>query len=88
MGLLWVQVTFGGETTYTLVDMSNFVALLGLGNQELIIILVVVLVLFGGAKIPSLMKSLGQGVGEFKKGVDETKRQFDSSLNSLDEDPK
>lgn len=68
--------------------MSNFVALLGLGNQELIIILVVVLVLFGGAKIPSLMKSLGQGVGEFKKGVDETKRQFDSSLNSLDEDPK
>lgn len=66
--------------------MLNLVALLGMGNQEMIIVLVVVLVLFGGAKIPQLMRSMGQGVGEFKKGIDETKRQFDSSLNTLEDD--
>ena len=46
---------------------------LGLGGSELIIILVVVLLLFGGRKIPELMKGLGKGIKEFKdasKGVD------------------
>jgi sec-independent protein translocase protein TatA len=43
----------------------------GLGAPELVIILVVVLVLFGGAKIPKLARSLGQAQKEFKAGVDE-----------------
>ncbi len=38
----------------------------GLGGPELIIILIVVLLLFGGRKIPELMKGLGQGVKAFK----------------------
>ena len=42
-------------------------------TQDLVIILVIVLVLFGGAKIPQLMKGVGQGLGEFKKGMEETK---------------
>jgi sec-independent protein translocase protein TatA len=45
----------------------------GLGTGELVIILVVVLLLFGGTKIPQLMRGLGRGVKEFKdasKGVD------------------
>ena len=37
------------------------------GGTEIIIILVIVLLLFGGRKIPELMKGLGQGVKEFKK---------------------
>ncbi len=41
------------------------------GPQELIIILIVVLVLFGGSKIPQIMKGLGQGIKEFKKAKTE-----------------
>lgn len=41
----------------------------GLGAPELIIILVVVLVLFGGAKLPALARNLGQAGKEFRKGV-------------------
>lgn len=42
----------------------------GLGYQELLIILLIVLVLFGGNKLPELARSLGKSVKEFKKGVD------------------
>ena len=41
----------------------------GLGAQELMIILVIVLVLFGGSKLPDLAKSLGKSMKEFKKGI-------------------
>jgi len=39
---------------------------MGLGAQEIILILLIVLLLFGGRKIPELMKGLGKGVKEFK----------------------
>jgi|TARA_Y100000590_G_C15410954_1_gene897568 sec-independent protein translocase protein TatA len=42
-----------------------------LGGSELIIILVIVLVLFGGAKLPKLARSLGQAQKEFKDGIDD-----------------
>ncbi len=41
------------------------------GPTELIIILVIVLLLFGGSKLPKLARSLGEASKEFKKGVDE-----------------
>jgi sec-independent protein translocase protein TatA len=41
----------------------------GLGTGELLIILIVVLVLFGGAKLPKLARSLGQAQSEFKQGL-------------------
>jgi sec-independent protein translocase protein TatA len=43
----------------------------GLGAQELMVILVIVLVLFGGSKLPDLAKSLGRSMKEFKKGIGE-----------------
>lgn len=42
--------------------------LAALGTPEILVILVVVLLLFGGKKIPELMKGLGQGIKEFKDG--------------------
>ena len=45
----------------------------GLGTQELVIILVIVLILFGANRLPDLARSLGSSVKEFKKGVNEVK---------------
>jgi sec-independent protein translocase protein TatA len=51
-----------------------------LGPQELLIVLIIVLVLFGGAKLPKLARSLGQAQREFREGVsDEDKAAGDSS---------
>ena len=43
----------------------------GLGMQEVLIIALIVLLLFGGKKIPELMKGLGKGVRSFKEGMKE-----------------
>jgi sec-independent protein translocase protein TatA len=43
----------------------------GLGSQELLVILVIVLVLFGANRLPQLARSLGSSFKEFKKGIDE-----------------
>jgi len=52
--------------------MSHYVLLLlGLGGQEIILIALVVLLLFGGRKIPELMRGLGKGVKSFKDGMNE-----------------
>lgn len=42
-----------------------------IGAPELLIVLVIVLVLFGGAKLPKLARSLGEAQREFKRGTDE-----------------
>lgn len=58
---------------------SVLIGVFGLGGSEMIIILVIILVLFGGRKIPELMKGLGKGVKEFKdasKGEDEPKKDL------------
>ncbi|WGQ12528.1 twin-arginine translocase TatA/TatE family subunit [Pedobacter gandavensis] len=46
--------------------------LAALGTQEILVILVVVLLLFGGKKIPELLGGLGKGIREFKEGKDGT----------------
>ncbi|MBR1449191.1 MAG: twin-arginine translocase TatA/TatE family subunit [Prevotella sp.] len=45
--------------------------LFGLQGQEILLIVLVVLLLFGGAKIPELMRGLGKGVKSFKEGMKE-----------------
>lgn len=49
----------------------------GLGMNELLIILLVVLLLFGAKRIPEVMRSFGKGVTEFKKGVRELESEMD-----------
>ena len=56
-----------------------------LGNLrgwEWIIILIVVLLLFGGKKIPELMRGLGKGVHSFKQGIQEAKDEMSKPLES------
>ena len=49
--------------------MDNLLFIGNLGTGEIIIIALIVLLLFGGKKIPELMKGLGKGVKNFKDGV-------------------
>lgn len=46
------------------------------GGSEWILILIVILLLFGGTKIPQLMRGVGRGVGELQKGLDEGRKAF------------
>ena len=65
---------------------TNFL-ILGIGTQELLIICVIVLLLFGGKKIPELMKGLGKGVKSFKDGmndVENTLKDNDTANNKAD----
>jgi sec-independent protein translocase protein TatA len=65
--------------------MYTYLLLFGLGLNEIIIIALVVLLLFGGKKIPELMNGLGKGVKSFKDGVngleqpEETKEHTEQS---------
>lgn len=47
----------------------------GIGLQEILIVALIVLLLFGGKKIPELMKGLGKGVKSFKEGMNETTKE-------------
>ncbi len=57
-----------------------------LSGQDLMIVGVIILVLFGGAKIPQLMRGLGRGMGEFKAGLEEGKDAMNRSMHDMDDD--
>ena len=60
----------------------------GLGYQELLIILVIVLVLFGANRLPELARSLGSSVKEFKKGVNEASKDETTTAARKEEEKK
>ena len=65
----------------------------GLGTTELLVILVIALVIFGGSKLPELGSALGKGIKNFKKGLasineDEEKTEIKSSENNQKIEPK
>lgn len=55
-----------------------FLAFMNIGGQELILVLLIVLVLFGAKKLPELARGMGQAIKEFQKAKDE----FGNELNS------
>jgi sec-independent protein translocase protein TatA len=54
-----------------------FPLLFGLGWGEIVLIVLVILLLFGGKKIPELMKGLGKGVKSFKSGLSEVENEIE-----------
>ena len=57
-----------------------------LGQQEMLIIFVIVLLLFGAKKIPELAKGLGKSAGEFKKAKDEFDREIKNAASEAERD--
>ena len=62
--------------------------LLFLGTTEIIIIAAVLLLLFGGAKLPELMRGLGKGIREFKDASREVKKEINDEPNDKTEEQK
>ena len=60
----------------------------GLGYQELLIILVIVLILFGANRLPELAKSLGSSVKQFKKGINEAEKDETAAATVKKEEEK
>ena len=58
----------------------------GIGFQEMLIILVVVLIFFGPKRLPDLAKSLGKGIAEFKKASDEVRKGIDEAVREAETD--
>ena len=59
---------------------------LNMGGSEIVLILVVVLLLFGGKKLPELARGLGKGIREFKDASDGVKREIHRNINAMDLD--
>ncbi|HLF45831.1 MAG TPA: twin-arginine translocase TatA/TatE family subunit [Chitinophagaceae bacterium] len=57
---------------------------MNLGWTEILLIAFVVLLLFGGKKIPELMRGLGRGVREFKDAKDNVKKELEDSISEKD----
>jgi len=64
--------------------MKTVLFLQNLGAPEIIIIALVVLLLFGGKKIPELMKGLGKGVKSFKQGMNDVESEIHEAVEEAD----
>ena len=59
--------------------------LLFIGTTELMLIAGIALLLFGGKKLPELMRGMGRGISEFKKGAKEVTEPFEEAKKDIDE---
>ena len=59
---------------------------LNMGGGEIMLILAVVLLLFGGKKLPELARGLGKGIRDFKDASEGVKREIHRNINSMDVD--
>ncbi len=64
--------------------MMNNILLWNLGGMEILLIVLIILLLFGGRKIPELMKGLGKGVKSFKQGVAEAEAEIKKAQDDID----
>ncbi len=58
---------------------------MGIGIKEILVILLIVIILFGGRKIPELMKGIGQGIKEFKKATNDGADQSKTNASAIDQ---
>ena len=68
--------------------MGNILFLQNIGTGEIIIVALVVLLLFGGKKIPELMRGLGKGVNSFKEGMNDVRKELDDISTDIETDSK
>ena len=64
------------------------ILLFGLGGAEITVIVLVVLLLFGGRKIPELMKGLGSGIKEFNKAKNDVSESIREGMNETPKQEK
>lgn len=69
-------------------SINNLLFLNNLGAGELILIGLVILLLFGGKKLPELMKGLGKGIREFNDAKNEVKDQINKEIDEVNKDAK
>lgn len=68
--------------------MQTTLLFLNLGGQEIFLILIVVLLLFGGQKIPELMRGLGKGISEFNKAKNSVEDEIRNGIRDADQAKK
>ena len=69
-------------------DMLNYVLAWALGPTEMIIIALVLLLLFGGKKIPELMRGIGKGIREFNTARNSLENEFKQGMKDAEQKDK
>ncbi len=61
----------------------NLFAIFGLGAQELVLIVLILVLLFGARKIPELARGLGRGINEFKSAANDVQKEIDKESKEV-----
>jgi len=71
-----------------LVSINNLLFISMPGGSEWLLIVLAVLVLFGGRKIPEFMRGIGRGIREFNDAKNNVKKEIEDGINDKDNNPK